>query len=81
MLSRVLIQLNKGPGKHIRDNAYKNIKCMEKDLSTIQRIQANQDRMIALIGLAITSAFISVSNVADNFLVRTFSDPLISLDF
>ena len=71
--SSLLILLNKGPGNHIRDNAYKYIKRMEKDLSMIQRIQANQDRIIALIGLAITSAFIGVSNVAANFVVRTFS--------
>jgi len=72
--SSLLIQLNEGPGNHIRDNAYKHIKRMEKDLTMIQRIQANQDRMIALIGLAITSALIGVSNVAANFLVRDKSN-------
>jgi len=69
--SSLLIQLNEGPGNHIRDNAYKYIKRMEKDLSMIQRIQAYQDRMVALIGLAITSAFIGVSSVAANFVTET----------
>ena len=68
--SSLLIQLNKGPGNHIRDNAFKYIKRMEKGLSMIGRIQDNQRQLKAIIFLAMTSFFIGVSSVAANFVVR-----------
>ena len=58
----IMVKLTKGPADHIRKNAYKYVKLLEKNLTMITKIQETQARMIALIGAAITAALVSVGN-------------------
>ena len=58
----IMVKLTKGPAAHIRKNAYKYVKLLEKNSSMITKIQETQSRMIALIGAAITAALVSVGN-------------------
>ena len=60
----VLSLLNNGPANHIRDHAFEYIQQLEKELSVIKTIQAYQARMVAVIGAAVTAAFISAGNFA-----------------
>ena len=58
----IMVKLNKGPADHIRKQAYKYTRLLEKNLSMITQIRETQARIIALIGAAITAALVSVGN-------------------
>jgi hypothetical protein len=58
-----LLQLiNRGPGQHIRQNAYRYRAQIDRELVTIRRLKELQVRMIALAGSAILAAMVGLSN-------------------
>ena len=60
----ILNKLKEGPAKHIKNNAYKYQKKLDREIARIRRIQTLQQRGVALSGTAIASAMISLGTLA-----------------
>ena len=59
----LLMQLNDGPGAHIRTHAYKYNKLISQELVRIQRVKDMQWKVLTLIGSAFVATMIGVANL------------------
>eukprot|EP00966_Prymnesium_polylepis_P174473 4036881-Prymnesium_polylepis.1 len=59
----MLTRLNKGPGAHIRGNAYRYRKMLDRELACVRRVKDIQLRAVGLVGTAIVATAIGASNV------------------
>jgi len=59
----VLTTLNEGPGSHIRGNAYRYRKSLDRELARVRRVKEIQLRAVGFVGTAIVAALVGASNV------------------
>jgi len=68
----LLPPLNLGPGVHIREHAYAYTQRLDKELTVIKTLKEYQARIIAIMGAAITAAFISFGNFVATYAYDTY---------
>lgn len=59
---RLLILIKEGPGSHIRQNAFRYRKMIDREIVRVRRLKEVQLRSIALIGSGIIAALIGLAN-------------------
>ena len=64
--------LNLGPGVHIREHAYAYTQRLDKELTVIKTLKEYQSRIVAIMGAAITAAFISFGNFVATYAYDTY---------
>ena len=70
----VLTMLNDGPGAHLRVNAYKYARIINKELAVIGRLRELQQRAVALIGSGILALLVGLANLISNLIYDAITD-------
>lgn len=74
--SDLLTELNQGPGVHIRQNAFRYHKALDRELMRIRRVREIKQNLVTLVG----SSFVAVLVGVANFLSRLAYNAVVAGD-